>query len=184
MSLLSIPSSMKIPKTFPQFTQITALFVTTGKQGAVFYVATNGFIDSVGSFDIPVPHYSDHEGKFARRGRGLSLSSGGVYEPDKAGHIKEFLRALATHVKQLVGKYAVTATYLYAPQYLMKQVKEALHDTIEKSYVMSFQGNYHEAHPTVLLEMVAKRKERRADRRLVVPTKGEAVKLLSRKNNK
>lgn len=171
---------MKISTTLPQFTNETALLIVTGTQAATLYIASKGEITKVGAFDVPLPRYSDHEGKFARRGRGQSLSSSSVYEPNKVQHINEFLRELVARAKPLMLKYRVTATYLYSPRYLMPLAKESLAKIIGTTYVMSFQGNYHSEHPRTLLMMIRERQQRRVRRRTIVPTSREAENLLSR----
>ena len=94
--------------------------------------------------------------------------------------IKEFLRELEGQIKTLMSKYKVTASYLYAPAHLMRQIKARIAKILGDSYRMSFRGNYHNCHPFELLEMIGARKARRAVRQRVAPTNREVIKILRR----
>jgi hypothetical protein len=172
---------MKIPATLPQFDSQVALLVVTGKQGATFYIGANGEIASAGSFEVRLPRRTERAGLFIRRGRGRVLASGSVREPNKTAHAQEFLRQLASRLRELATRHQATASYLYAPTYLMKQAKAALAKTLGRTYVMSFSGHYQDRHPLELLRMIAARSARRAGRRRVVPLKREAATLLERR---
>ena len=171
---------MKISAKLPQFNKNTALLIVTGQMGADFYKALNGEVVKVASFTIAKPKYSDHEGKFIRRGRGRIFSVGAVYEFDKSGTIKEFLRALENQTKALVLKHKPAVSYLYAPAHLMKQIKSILLKYLGSSYMMSFRGNYHGYSPFEILEMIGARETRRAISRRVEPTNREVIKILKR----
>ena len=171
---------MKISAKLPQFGKETVLLIVTGQLGAAFYLARNGELTKAASFELRKPKYSDHEGKFLRRGRGKIFAAGAVYEFDKQGMIKEFLRELEGRTKVLMTKYKVTASYLYAPAHLIQQIKTKITKILGSSYVMSFRGNYHNCHPFELLEMIGARKARRAVRQRVAPTNREVIKILRR----
>lgn len=173
---------MKISKLLPQFENEKALLVVLSSQSGVFYLGQNYELSKIGSFTVPKPHYSDKEGRYAQRSRGKTISVGAVRELDKVGHNKEVLRELVATIKKLKQSHDINQTYLYAPPYLMRQIKTSLKKIISDSYTMSFTGNYYDFHPTDLLQMINKRQNRRASRRLVVPTKGEAQKLLRQRS--
>lgn len=173
---------MKISNDLPQFIGERTLLIVTSKESAEFYLARDGKIMLVDSFDLPTPRYSGREGFFARRGRRGGVS-GAVREEDKIGRMKDFLRQLEKRTKKFLAKQEVAATYLYAPSYLMKQTKLELSQVIRQTHVMSFQGNYHNSHPFRLLEMISSRKSRRAERRRIVPTKDEAAKILRKRKS-
>lgn len=154
--------------------------IAAGQMGAIFYLVRNGELTKAASFELRKPRYSDHEGKFVRRGRGQFFAAGAVYEFDKQGMIKEFLRELEGRAKALMLKYKITASYLYAPAHLMQQIKTKIKKILGDSYMMSFRGNYHNSHPFELLKMISGRQGRRASRRRVMPTKTEAAKILRR----
>ena len=167
---------MKIPSQFPQFTDVAALLIVTGKQGAEFYLGHSGELVEAGAFDIPAAKYSDKEGFFAGRGG----ASGSVKETDKAGHTKEFLKRLETELKKMISKRRKMSVYVYAPEYLMPQVKVLVKKLAGEQYAMSFIGNYLKTHPKKLLEMLEVRVERKAAKKKVVRTSKEAAKMLKR----
>lgn len=171
---------MKISAKLPQFKGSTALLIATGQTGADFYVAKNGEVFKSSSFKLPKLKYSDHEGKFIRRGRGRIFSAGAVYEYDKNWMLKEFLRELEGRANELMSRYKVTVSYLYAPAHLLKQIKAKMSKILGDSYAMSFRGNYQGQHPFELLEMITARQARRADKKRVAPTRREVVKILQR----
>lgn len=171
---------MKISAKLPQFNKETVLLIAAGQMGAVFYLVSNGELTKVASFELAKPKYSDHEGKFFRRGRSMVFAGGAVYEFDKQGMIKEFLRELEGQTRTLMSKYKITISYLYAPAHLMQQIKTKITKILGSSYTMSFRGNYHNRQPFELLEMIGARKARRAIRRSVAPTSREVIKILRR----
>ena len=171
---------MKISRQLPQFSKQTALLVVAGQLGAEIYLAKDGEVAKILSFDLPKPRYSDRAGRFIRRGRGRVMSFGAVRDVDKGGLNKEFIRVLTARVKTETDKKKnLSASYVYAPGHLIKQIKKALAPLLGKSYKMSFRGNYLGRHPFILLEMVTARRSRRADKKLVRPTRLEAVKILN-----
>lgn len=171
---------MKISSKLPQFSSETVLLIVTSQLGATFYLVRNGELTKAVSFELARPKYSDHEGKFVRRGRGKIFAAGAVYEFDKQGMIKEFLRELEGQTRASMLKYKITDSYLYAPAHLMQQIKTKITKILGDSYMMSFRGNYHNCHPFELLKMIGVRKARRSVRRRVAPTKSEAAKILRR----
>ncbi|PJE75520.1 hypothetical protein COV04_04425 [Candidatus Uhrbacteria bacterium CG10_big_fil_rev_8_21_14_0_10_48_11] len=172
---------MKIGKQYPQFTNAPALIIVTGKQEAEFYRAKNGEMSLVGTFEVRPPRFSDKEGFFGARGSGGKAGAGGsVREEPKIAQQKEFLKKLKAEVTAELGKLGYKEVYLYAPQYLMAELKSGIKKIVGARYTMSFTGNYLKMHPTKLLAMLENRVERKAAKRKVVPTTREANKILQK----
>jgi hypothetical protein len=175
---------MKIGRQFPQFSNGAALLIITGKQQAEFYRASSGDIVRFGGFELDASHFSDKEGFFGNRhGGGKGGVSGSVREEPKIENVKEFLRVLGSELEKELKHQRYSEVYVYAPQYLMRQVKVVVKKCAGKSYAMSFTGNYLKSHPTVLLGMLENRVERKAAELKIVPTKREAGKILKRPKN-
>ena len=171
---------MKISSKLPQFGNETVLLIVASQLGAAFYFISRGVLAKIDYFELKKPEYSDHEGKFIRRGRGKIFASGAAYEFDKRGMTREFLRELEKRTKTIMAKYKITSSYIFAPTHLMEQVKAVLAEHLRGNYVMSFRGNYYSQHPFELLEKIGERRKRRVVRRRVMPTKSEAAKILRR----
>jgi hypothetical protein len=143
---------MKIPKTFQKLEDGEVLLIVSGKQGAAFYHLHGESIDLVDNFKIDKPEYTDFEGEFKVRGRGITVSSGSIKESDDQGLIRQFLKELKHRFSGL--KFAVSKIYLLAPPQTKNKIKAALpaesRDKVEK--VVS--GNFSRFHPIQLLERV------------------------------
>lgn len=174
---------MKISKQLPSLVKESALLIVTGKQGAEFYITEKGQINLQNKFEVKPPRYSDKEGFFGGRGSGSKGgASGSVKEINKIENIKDFLRQLKIELQKNFAKKKTFNVYLYAPQYLMRQVKEVVRSVVGESYMMSFTGNYLKQHPTELLKMIGGRADRRAAKKHVVPTTNEATKIIKKKS--
>ena len=147
---------MQIPKSLPSFKDTPTLFVVLGTQDARLYHAHNNIMEKIDDFKVSKPHYSDREGHFKTRGKGMVMVSGSVYEAKKQVTFHEFLDELVSHLKEAEKSYAPREIYLFVPRHRKNAVLEALPKKISDRIRLIKSGNYYKAHPKELLEMVAK----------------------------
>lgn len=145
---------MKIPLHLEQFKEERALLLVTGKQDAVIYKASEGFLEKVDSFKIPRPHYSDNEGRFGQsRGGGKKSKGavqGGVREIQDKDIIRDFLHELNIHLKK-VGTAGISAVYLFTPSQIKNMISEALPVELKANIKAIIEGNYFTFSPIALL---------------------------------
>jgi len=145
---------MKISKTLPRFKGESLLLIVTGKQEAVFYIAKDGVIDKITSFEIKTPKYSDREGFFVTRGHGKVFASGSVYESTKEKVRQIFFKVLKRHVKEIRAQHNIEKGALFCPGYLINDIMEVFPVSFRKNITFSFRGNYCDQHPFLLLEKI------------------------------
>jgi len=143
---------MKIPRDLPQFKDETAFIIVAGKQNAVFYTAADATIEQVDAFKIPKPKYSDNEGGFETRGRGMLISSGSVRELQDADIIRDFLRELQLRFKKIP---AFSRLYIFAPQQTKNKIQKVLPSEWKKKINAIIDGNYYFRHPTFILKKLS-----------------------------
>jgi hypothetical protein len=142
---------MKIPKNL-QFEDGEALLIVSGKQGAAFYHIRGECIELIDSFKVSKPEYTDFEGEFKVRGRGLTISSGSIKETDDESLIRSFLRELKKHLGRL--KLHIQKIYLFAPPQTKNKIKEAMRPENRNKVEKVVSGNFSRFHPIDLLERV------------------------------
>jgi hypothetical protein len=142
---------MKIPKSL-QLEDGEALLIVSGKQGASFYHIRGECIELVDSFKVSKPEYTDFEGEFKIRGRGLTISSGSIKETDDESIIRNFLRELKKHLSRL--KLHIQKIYLLAPPQTKNKIKDSLPVQDREKVEKVVSGNFSRFHPIDLLERV------------------------------
>jgi hypothetical protein len=170
---------MLIEEKLSQFVEDASLLIVAGESSAKFYLAGNGVIEELDPFHLPKLHYSDREGFFARRG-GQSNNSGSVYENPKEYLHKQFLHGLTDEVKHAQERHGFQSIYLFAPDYMMKGVKECLPKEFRDMLRLEFIGNLAAKHPLELLRLIKAEREQIARRQKIVRL--EARKLLDTAN--
>lgn len=143
---------IQISNKLPQFDEIKALFIVTGRQEAKFYLAHNGKFSLIDYFLVSHPKYSDKEGHFMVRGGGKVYGQGSVCELPRQEIRQKFIKLFKVNFKKLKSKEDFDAIYLFSPvakevlDNLNKQDKEKVRKIIRKDY-------YHE-HQFKLLEAI------------------------------
>lgn len=172
---------MRIPQQLPQFKSEQTLIIVAGKQDAIFYKTENGFLEKIDIFKIPKPHYSDNEGYFIRRGRGVVMSSGAPRELDDRDIIRDFIHELKTRFKKII--FTPTKIYLFAPGRTKNVIRGALPAYWKKKLVSVVDGNYFYRHPLYFLRKIDEieiKKKNRIGERLVPEPEAERILEISR----
>jgi hypothetical protein len=171
---------MKISNKLPQFSGEVALIITADKKEAQYYIATDGYITSVRTINVSPPKYTDREGFFESRGKGGVFSSGAVYEKRKEKLEHELLPQFTEAARSIFGEYRITELYLFAPAFLINDLRHALPKNVSKKLRLAVGRNYFGRHPFKLLEKImAETQKPKAQ-----PEKPEAIKILNRRKPK
>lgn len=140
---------MKIPRELPQFKDENAFIIVTGKQDAAFYKASDGIIEKVDAFKIPRPTYSDNEGIYRTKGRGVATSSGSAKELQDENVIRDFLREFKKRIRKISD---FSTIYIFSPHQIKNRVRAALPNEWKMKVGALIEGNYYFRHPTFILK--------------------------------
>jgi hypothetical protein len=168
---------MKISHKFPQFTNQPTLIAVTGKQGGRFYIARDGIIEEVDSFKIEKPGYTDREGMFMTRGRGITVRSGSVVEEQDEVMLRYFFHEFISRIRQLSANLAPDKLVLFGTAGMKGRLSKLLPKHLQEKIDVFIVGTYYGSHPFKLL---AKIQEHRAEqgRQTTKPIYGEAKKIM------
>jgi hypothetical protein len=147
---------MKIPNKFKQFEDRPSIIIVAGRQDAAIYKCSGGFLERLDAFKIPTPHYSDREGAFKTRGRGVTTRSGGVREIRDDDIIRDFLSEFKKRIKK-IAKNDFDSVYITAPAKTKNRIKEILPTRLRQKVVSIIEGNYFYRHPLFILEKISSR---------------------------
>ncbi len=178
---------MQIPKQLPQFADEKALFIVSGRLGMEFYLANSGKIKKLQSFHFPKPSklYTDNEGFFLRssgggKNPGVTIS-GSVREPKKQRLRQELYRKLRKHLENILKKENITRIYLFAPDYLHKEIKTIIKDNLsnklKKQIRMVIEGNYLKSSPLTLIRKIKAKRQKKIRKKIPEPMSKAARKL-------
>ena len=142
---------MQIPKEYSQFKDKKALFVVTGVNEAVFYIAADGVMNEVQRIKIEKPHYSDREGHFKIRRGGQTISSGAAYEENKEKLWQDFRKEFQKALGSILDLSLPNTIYLYTPAYMAVRMREEFSPKQQAVIRRVFRGNFFDAHPTKIL---------------------------------
>ena len=145
---------MKISQDLPQFKEENALLIVTGKHEADFFHASHGEIERIAGFKVEKPHYSDREGHFKTRGRGVTVASGAVYEAQKEKILQDFRREFRKALRLALGNNHPDVLYVYTPAYLKNEVYALLPKRIQSLVKKIFSINIYGRHPFEILERI------------------------------
>jgi hypothetical protein len=143
---------MLVPQTLPQFNNRKALVVVTGKQDARFYRISEGIFIEFDNFKIPRPHYSDKEGYFRSRSKGITMSSGAVRELQDEIVIGDFVREFRRHIKAAGNGF--DEVYFFTPSTVKKALLDALPASLKGKIHAIFEGNHYKTSPLGLLSRI------------------------------
>lgn len=150
---------MKISRNLPQFEGEKALIIVSGKQEARFFLAKDGIIEELESFQFEKPKYSDREGFFISRGKSGVYRSGAVYEFKKQRLVKELGNRLENGFADIIKYNKVDSIYLLSPEYLENYVKKAVPPDYKKKIKFLLKGDYSHFHPFDILNKIASQKK-------------------------
>ena len=145
---------MQIPAALPQFKERPALLIVTSTTQADFYLATAGLIESIASWHVEPPRYSDHE-NFSHGG-GQIFESGAMIEKKKELVHAEFEKQFISTLKKLAAEQVFKEVLLCAPQHLLAGITELAKGQI-KQPVQGIAGNLVKQSLTQILEHLQKR---------------------------
>jgi hypothetical protein len=163
---------MKIPRKLEQFDGSKALIVVSGKQEALFYSANKGTIEKLAEIGIPRPRYSDHEGEFKVRGRGLTVSSGSPVEFHDYEVIQEFIQECKKRMKE-IGEF--DEVYIFASEKVKNKIGSCVPSSMKSKVKAVIEGNYFNHRPLELIEKISA-----ANRHEKMPLDPEAQKIMKR----
>ncbi len=145
---------MKIPKEFPQFQNEKVLLLATGKESAVIYLAGDGELTEIASFQIPPEKHSNPASRFQHRGHGEIFGMGTVYDKQDEVRMQKFFKKLGETMKPIVEEDHISRFYLFAPAYFVKQVEKHLPKKLQKQLQHKFDGNFTRIKPLELLQKI------------------------------
>ncbi len=146
---------MKISEKLPQFTK-KSLIVVAGGQSAEIYFAHQGVIDKIDSIELENQKYSDKEGFFARRGKGMNFGSGSVLEENKQAFIHKFLKELRALIDKHFEEKDPENIYIFSPEHMKNDLFESLSKEMQSRIALSLNGNFTEFHPFDFLKKIKK----------------------------
>lgn len=148
---------MKISKDLPGFEKESALLLVAGKHSVTMYLASDGRIEGLESFQVLHPTYSDHEGFAQLSGHGMVFRHNFLSELQENATIDKFLRDIREHLKKHIDFEKPDVYYIYSPKFLSKEMLEVLPKNERENIKEEFLGNFVKSHPFELLEMIKKR---------------------------
>ena len=148
---------MLIPQKLPQFETGAALIIATGTEEADFYLANEGEINKVDSFELEKDNYSDREdvGKVGGAG-GHGYETGARFERMHKMQRINFLKEFKAHLKSATAGNKLKSVYLFAPAEVYKELKAALPASLQKVMRRTEKGNVHKEGPIKLLQRIQK----------------------------
>ncbi len=168
---------MKISQNLPQFENKKTLFVVAGEQEAIFYIAHKNEIKQQESWQMSKPkELPQKEGFFVRRGRGITLGTGSVFEPRKKKLRDDFVKRITDDIKKIISQDRPEEIYLFAPAQIRRYIKNNLPQDIRQNIQATVRGNYTNKHPFDLIKQIA----RRQNKKPALPMSEEAKKLLEK----
>ena len=167
---------MQISKEIDQFSK-RLLIVVAGSRSAEILKVYEGEIESIESFKMELPIYSEKEKSFARSSKSETYGAGSAVEENKQDFLAKFTKELAVRVEMAFQKSSPEFIYLFSPEHMKKMIMEKFSSEVKKKLTLTIDGNFVENHPFDLLKMVM---EKLDDKRPVMASE-EAIKLLKKK---
>lgn len=172
--------TMLIRNDLPQFRDEPALIVVTGREAAEFYHAQDGEIEQLESVRVEMPEPDERPGHFEEGSHGKTWSAGTAFDPKepKREARRRLVRALPEHIKDISGESDYGHVYIFTPDYMHKEIEDALPKKLSKKLEHVFYGNYTKHMPLDLLESIKELQPSVEER--VPPHKTEVKKILGR----
>jgi len=175
---------MKISETLSQFTGVQAFLAVAGMHAGVIYQAHEGEVKKLESFEVEIPKYSDHEGFYARGGKGGTYVTGSVREVKKSDIEKQFIKEMSGRIAKTLAPFmgnSLIEVYLFAPREILPMLSRALPVNVRKCIRDNLQGNYVHVPPPELIGMLKQKKTESIESLKQSLAKPEAKKLLKKK---
>lgn len=148
---------MKLSHNLPQFEGTPTLLVVSGWQSGKVFYALNGNIVLDGEVLVPDHRYSDREGHFKMRTRGV-VQSGSVYEQKKEHIRKEFLGKFVSCIDNVVKRHNIKEIHIFSPPEGLHDLEKAFPAHLKKYIRGSYSGNYIHHKPDKLAEIIKGKK--------------------------
>jgi hypothetical protein len=151
---------MRIPKNLKHLGRKDedSLLLVTGKQDAVIYKASKGYLYKLDSFKLSTPVYSDNEGKGGATGSGTGRGHGQrsmvQKELQDRDIVRDFIHELIIHLKN-IGADKIPSIYLFTPSYVKNQIMNALPTDLRHHIKAVVEGNYFNMAPSELMLKLA-----------------------------
>jgi len=172
---------MKISKNLLQFNRQKALIIVSGRTAVRFLYAHQGEIKELDRFRFPRRLYTDREGFFKTKVRGLgTMYSGSVLESKKAQQEKKLLKKITDKVKSYNKKLNITGIYLFAPDYMKGQAREAVPRYLQKKIRGCLYGNYLKSKLLKFPHLIGKKQRRKRKQKSSPEMSREARKIIKR----
>lgn len=142
-----------------------SLIIVSGVHLAKMYEYENGKV-----IPQPVVHvghviYTDNEGFREPIINGGEKGTPSNYEKHDTGEWRDFAHDFETHAKELMLQKDFDAIYLFAPEEVMKKIRDLLPEEWKKKLKLEYYGNFTKILPHELVEKI--------DSKLIQPLEGQ-----------
>jgi hypothetical protein len=145
---------MRIKQSLRQFKNENVLLAVAGERRAKFFSAGDGEINLIAEIEELVPKYEDNEGFFGgKKGGKLSRMGSPDHKINKEYLLNKFAGKFEEKVKAVE---AGSLIYLFAPVFIRKLLAESLPKVVVKRIKMNISGNFLQAKPFELIELIEK----------------------------
>lgn len=145
---------MKISHKFRRFEDENVLVIVSGTEEAKIYQASDGEFRKLCSIRSPNIHYSDKEGFFAVRTKGIYLGGGAVRDNVEKKEKEEFLNMLEAECKKFSNQ-GFDYIALLAPEQAIPKIIRRL-DFFKNKIKIAGKGVYLDYSPEKLLDLITK----------------------------
>lgn len=147
---------MQIKSGLNQFKKESVLLAVAGDRRAKFYLAGDGEVSLVGEVEELVPEYSDNEGFFGgKKGGSKGRMGSPSAEVNKDYLLNKFAGKFEEEVAALEQKNL--PIYLFAPSFIHNLLANSLPKAMAKRIKMNIPGNFTNAKPFELIELIDKK---------------------------
>jgi hypothetical protein len=148
---------MQIKSGLNQFNQGEVLLAVAGDRTAKFYIAGDGEIDEVAEVEELVPEYSDNEGFFGGKKGGSKGRMGNPnHEVSKEYLFNQFSKKFEEKVAEAEAGKTGLPIYLFAPSFIHNLLAKSLPQAMAKRIKLNIAGNFVNAKPFELIELIEK----------------------------
>lgn len=130
---------MYIPKNFPQFENNPALFVTSGRYEADFFLALDGVLELKGQLKMPPREEAKEKQGFINESRGYDLGATSHLERYHEDLKKKFQKNFHALVHDFLASYPnMQEIYIFAPSFVVANLEKGLPKPELKKIRMEF----------------------------------------------
>ncbi len=118
------------------------LVVVSAKEEGKIYELQDGTLTFIEGVVEHPPQYSDNEGFFERRGRGITMGSGNVREEADEHNLLNFLKRMAQAVTERMNERTPRAVLVLEPEHLHGKFAEYVTPAMQVPVVTVQYGNF------------------------------------------